>query len=183
MLGIRHKFNRLADYLIKMNIKFHHHQLKKQHPHIHQKSIFKSDAYDYVHINHAEKLTIGQGTVIHTEDTHFDCIGGLHIGAYCRFARGTLIFTSLHNYEGDCLPYDVADDMMCPVVIEDFVWLGARVTILPGVRIGEGAIVQMGAVVTKDVPRCAIVGGNPAKILRYRNQEQFEELKAAGKFG
>jgi acetyltransferase-like isoleucine patch superfamily enzyme len=77
----------------------------------------------------------------------------------------------------------LADDVMCPVVIEDFVWLGARVTILPGVRIGEGAIVQMGAVVTKDVPPYAVVGGSPAKILKYRDQARFEQLKANGKFG
>lgn len=57
-----------------------------------------------------------------------------------------------------------------PVVIEDDVWLGARVIILPGVRIGRGAIVGAGAIVTRDVPPYAICGGNPARIIRYRNQ-------------
>ena len=55
-----------------------------------------------------------------------------------------------------------------PVYIGDDVWIGGRVTILPGVHIGKGAIVGAGAVVTKDVPEYAIVGGNPAKIIRYR---------------
>lgn len=55
-----------------------------------------------------------------------------------------------------------------PVIIGSGVWIGSRVTILPGVVIGEGAIVGSGAVVTKSVPDYAIVGGNPAKIIKYR---------------
>jgi maltose O-acetyltransferase len=55
-----------------------------------------------------------------------------------------------------------------PVIIEDDVWIGARVIILPGRKIGRGAIVGAGSVVTKDVPPYAIVGGNPVKILKYR---------------
>lgn len=56
------------------------------------------------------------------------------------------------------------------VVIGDDVWIGGRVTILPGVKIGNGVIIGAGAVVTKDIENFAIVGGNPAKILRYRNK-------------
>ena len=68
------------------------------------------------------------------------------------------------------------------MVIEDFVWCGANVTILPGVIIGEGAIVGAGSVVVKDVPKYAVVAGNPAIVLKYRNIEQFEKLKQQGKF-
>ena len=57
------------------------------------------------------------------------------------------------------------------VVIGDDVWIGGHVIILPGVHIGTGAIVGAGAVVTKDVPDYAIVGGNPAKVIKYRNGE------------
>ena len=58
-----------------------------------------------------------------------------------------------------------------PLHIESDVWIGARALILPGCRrIGKGAIIGAGAVVTRDVPDYAIVGGNPAQVIRYRNQ-------------
>jgi maltose O-acetyltransferase len=62
-----------------------------------------------------------------------------------------------------------------PVVIEDDVWLGARVIILPGIRIGRGSIIGAGAVVTKDVPSFAICAGNPARVKKFRNdaKERF----------
>ena len=53
------------------------------------------------------------------------------------------------------------------MIIEDYVWLASRVTVLPGVHNGRGAVVASGAVVTKDVPPLAIVAGIPAKIIGY----------------
>ena len=68
------------------------------------------------------------------------------------------------------------------VIIKDFVWLGHGVTILPGITIGEGAVVAAGSVVVKDVSDYMVVGGNPAKVLKSRNVEQFLRLKRQGKF-
>ena len=55
-----------------------------------------------------------------------------------------------------------------PVVIEKDVWLGANVMVLPGVRIGEGAVVGAGSVVTRSIPAMTMAAGNPARIIRER---------------
>jgi maltose O-acetyltransferase len=59
-----------------------------------------------------------------------------------------------------------------PVVIEDDVWLGARVIVLPGIRIGRGAVIGAGAIVTRHVPPFAICVGNPARVIKFRNDPQ-----------
>jgi len=102
--------------------------------------------------------------------------GGLSIGDHCSIAANFSLYTYNHNYEGDCLPYDHTN-IFKKVTIENYVWIGRNVSVLPGVTIGEGAIIGLGSVVTKDVPPLAIMGGNPAKVLKYRNTEHFHELK------
>lgn len=95
--------------------------------------------------------------------------GKVIIGNDVMMGPDCIIYTQNHAFERLDIP-------MCqqgvqkekPVFIEDDVWIGGRVTILPGVRIGHGAIIAAGAVVTKDVPKFAIVGGNPAKVIKYR---------------
>lgn len=81
----------------------------------------------------------------------------------------------------DALPYGTKY-INKPVIIEDNVWIGSDVIIIPGVTIHEGAIIGIGSVVTKDVPSCAVVGGNPAKIIKYRDKEQYEKLKRNERF-
>lgn len=60
-----------------------------------------------------------------------------------------------------------------PVVVEDEVWIGTGARIFSGVRIGKGAIIAAGSIVTKDVPPYAIVGGNPARLIRFRFTEEI----------
>ena len=63
------------------------------------------------------------------------------------------------------------------IIIENDVWVGARSTIMSGVKISNGAVVAAGSVVTKDVPPYTIVGGNPARIIKYRfDESQIEKL-------
>ncbi|MEJ7587418.1 MAG: DapH/DapD/GlmU-related protein [Ferruginibacter sp.] len=65
-----------------------------------------------------------------------------------------------------------------PIIIEDEVWIGFGTIILSGTRIGKGAIIGAGSVVTADIPAYAIAGGNPAKVIRYRFDEDIRNAIA-----
>ena len=69
-----------------------------------------------------------------------------------------------------------------PTEIEDNVWLGGRVIILGGVRIGEGAIIQAGSCVVTNIPKYAVAGGHPAKVFKQRDIEHYNKLKVQQKF-
>ena len=62
------------------------------------------------------------------------------------------------------------------VIIGDYVWIGRRVIVLPGVQIGKGAVVGAGSIVSKDIPDYAVAVGNPAKVVKYRDSIVFEDL-------
>ena len=109
-------------------------------------------------------------------------LGTLTIGNYCQFGKDVHIITQNHDYDtADTIPYGM-NDTMKDVEICDFCWIGSGVYILPGTKIGEGAIIQAGAVVHGEIPPCAIAGGNPAKVFKYRDIEHFNELKSKGAF-
>ncbi|CAG9606591.1 Maltose O-acetyltransferase [Pseudoneobacillus rhizosphaerae] len=81
-----------------------------------------------------------------------------------------IIYTSNHRFDRTDIPMcEQGFQETKPVIIGNDVWIGGRVIILPGVSIGDGAIIAAGAVVSKDVPKYAIVGGVPAKIIDYRS--------------
>lgn len=105
-----------------------------------------------------------------------DIKDNFHSGKKC------MIITGYHNYDnGNSIPYDntyIHKD----VKIEENVWIGSRVIILGGVTIGEGAIIQAGSVVVNDIPSCAIAGGHPAKVFKYRDKEHYYKLKKEKKF-
>ena len=107
--------------------------------------------------------------------------GKLIVGKNTIIGPRVRVHTSNHNFEGDMLPYDdiyiVSDVIIC-----ENVWIGADVTIMPGVTIGEGAVVAACSCVTKDVPPLAVVGGVPAKIIKYRDEENYRRLVAEGRF-
>ena len=106
----------------------------------------------------------------------------MKIGNYFHSGTECLIITQNHNYDnGIQIPYDTTY-VKKNVVIKDFVWLGDRVIIVGNVTIGEGAVVAAGSVVCKDVPDYAVVGGNPAKVIKYRDINHFLELKKKGAF-
>lgn len=89
--------------------------------------------------------------------------GGVKIGNNVDIAQEVNIWTEQHDYNSATYASTGGE-----VVIEDYVWIASRATILPGVTIGRGAVVASCAVVTKDVPSMAIVAGIPAKIIGHR---------------
>lgn len=102
----------------------------------------------------------------------------LIIGNYCSIAAN-VTFLLGHDHRVDCLstfPYkaEVLHEQKSEaiskgdIIIDDDVWIGYGAMIMSGVHIGQGAVIAAGAVVTKDVPPYAIVGGIPAKIIKYR---------------
>lgn len=107
--------------------------------------------------------------------------GKIVIGDYFHSGPGCQIITSFHNYEGEAIQYDNSF-MDKDVNIGKCVWLGNNVIILGGVNIGEGAIVQAGSVVCKDIPAYAIAGGHPAVPFKYRNIEHYNKMEKENRF-
>jgi len=121
-------------------------------------------------------LTIGDRTYVGYQVT-ISAGERVEIGSDCLIADRVLIA------DNDGHPVDmakriahepVAPEQIRPIVIEDGAWIGSRAVILKGVRIGKGAVVGAGAVVTRDVPPLTVVGGNPARVLRDISEENRE---------
>ncbi len=111
------------------------------------------------------RITIGRrcslnvGTVVFSHGT-------TTIGDDVQIGPGVVITTGNHLYADPAAPVRVQGGEVAPVTIEDGAWIGAKAVILPGVRIGAGAVVAAGAVVTEDVPSHALAVGVPAKVVR-----------------
>lgn len=94
--------------------------------------------------------------------------GSITIGNYVHTGTNVVMLGFNHGFYTREMPTKEQDYMDAPIVISDDVWIGTGAVILAGVTIGKGAIIAAGAVVNKDVPDYAIVGGVPAKVLKYR---------------
>lgn len=112
-----------------------------------------------------EGVSIGDGTVI-GNDAFLDGRRGLRIGNSVNIGGHVQIFTLEHDPQSSTFGTTGG-----PVVIEDYVYIASRSTILPGVKIGKGAVVAAGAVVTRDVSPYAIVGGVPARVIGSRSTD------------
>ena len=151
---------------------------------------------DYVEINALSKngVTIGNNVSIH-KNTIIECTGVLRnigeglfignnvgiaqncfiqvrgqvtIGNNVIFGPGVSVFSENHVFDNPELPVSVQGETRKGVTIEEGVWIGARGIILDGVTIGKNSVVAAGSLVNKDVPSYSVIGGVPAKVLKFR---------------
>ena len=107
-----------------------------------------------------DKSSLGDGTWAY-------CLDCIIIGKNCCIGEDVRLLTGSHDVTSPHF-----DLVTKPIVIHDNVWIATGAIVLPGVTIGEGAVVAAGAVVTKDVPPWTVVGGNPARVIKERRLEK-----------
>jgi acetyltransferase-like isoleucine patch superfamily enzyme len=138
---------------------------------------FDSHVHMWARFYDPSRIEIGKDTII-GDHVFLDGRDKLKIGSHVDIASDVMIYNSEHNIHSEDFVANVA-----PVEIEDYVFIGPRAIILPGVRIGKGAVVGAGAVVTKDVEEFTVVGGVPAvKIGERKNKEPHYILGRARLF-
>lgn len=127
--------------------------------------------HDTVILRQAYNIEIGEGCLInHNNVLQAGKVDGkIKIGNYVHTGANVMIIAFNHAFDTREIPTIKQDYYDADVIIGDDVWIGGGAIILAGVTIGKGAIIAGGAVVNKDVPEYAIVGGVPAKILKYRS--------------
>jgi maltose O-acetyltransferase len=113
--------------------------------------------------SYGQNIYIGHNVFLNVLCTILDC-NEVHIGHHVMIGPHVQIYTAAHDLQAEARiqGWEVAK----PIVIEDNVWLGGGAILLPGVRIGQNAVVGAGAVVSRNVPADTIVAGNPAKVIR-----------------
>lgn len=116
-------------------------------------------------------VTIGRGSTI-DQGALLDGRGGLTIGRGVVTGTEVCLLTADHDPQSPTFA-----DRLAPIAIGDRAWLGTRAMVLPGVTVGEGAVVAAGAVVTRDVAPYTIVGGVPARVIGERSRELVYELE------
>lgn len=118
-----------------------------------------------VQIDFPKQMTFGKRVFINHHFTAMS-IGGINIGDHVQIGPNVTIVTDNHDFANRYI-------LKCKLVnIGNNVWIGANAVIMPGVTIGDNAVVAGGALVTKDVPSDCVAGGSPAKVLKYLKQEK-----------
>lgn len=138
------------------------------------------------------RINVGAYTVLN--GTYFVCNGHIEVGDHCLLAWGSVL---ADTWPADVrsLPISLRREVMRaiaedparrlpafvepqPIMLEDNVWIGFDVVVLPGVRLGRGSVVGCKTVVAEDVPPYAVVAGSPARIIRYLDADDTEEERA-----
>ncbi|WP_369334536.1 DapH/DapD/GlmU-related protein [Rhodanobacter sp. FDAARGOS 1247] len=158
MVAIRHTpdawrpyaifFPRLRSWLVRRFIERAGHDLR-----------VKSNADISPNIKVGSRSELGRNAIIY---------GGVTIGDDVLMGPNVQIITRGHNTSDILRPINLQGSSFKPVTIEDDVWIGCNVVILPGVTVGRGSVLAAGSVVTKDVPSMSIMGGVPARMIGKR---------------
>lgn len=121
-----------------------------------------------VYFDHGDRIVFGKNCYANTDLTILD-EHWVRIGDHVLMGPHVSIYTA--NHPLDPVVRREGLETAHPVTIEDDVWIGGRVVINPGVRIGAGSIIGSGSVVTKDIPSGVVAAGNPCKVIRELNAE------------
>lgn len=134
------------------------------------------------HIFLSELVSVGKGTYGKLSVLTYDEKTKLSIGNYCSIAPEVVFIPSADHYLNHISTYPFLVKVLDKkfegvtkgdIIVDDDVWIGYGAAIMSGVHIGQGAVIAAGAVVTKDVPPYAVVGGVPAKVIKYRFKEEI----------
>ena len=110
-------------------------------------------------------IKIGDHTIVNRQCV-LDGRGGLRVGNNVSISPGVWILTDAHDMQDPFFP-----EIFGPVTIGDYAWLGSRAMVLPGVTVGEGAVIAAGAIATKHVPPYTVVAGIPARPIGVRQRD------------
>lgn len=132
--------------------------------------------YEHVVFAGPGGLDIGDNTSI-APFVHVWCGGRVIIGANCMIGSHVAITSLTHDYTQNVMHNNM---IAKPVVIEDEVWIGTHAIILPGIRVGRGAVIGAGSVVTRDIPPHSVAYGVPATVRFMRNNLPTSEISPAG---
>jgi acetyltransferase-like isoleucine patch superfamily enzyme len=182
-IKFKNKHTNINTIFIGMNVKFGKYCSINRHTHI------------------GNNVKIGDFSYTNSSNTHAVIIeSNVSIGSFCSIGPGVFIAPGNHDInlatthpilyseklvkqlglDSNILQRSSLKDENCETIIGDDVWIGLNAIIKRGVKIGTGAVIGSGSVVTKDVPSFAVVGGNPAKIIKYRFSEsqrkKYKEL-------
>lgn len=132
----------------------------------------------FLHVFPAGELILGNNVAVN-DGVRFECTSSIRIGDRVRIGFGVAIIDNhFHEiYDREKRPAGE------PIVIENDAWIAAKAVIMPGVTIGEGSVVAAGCVVPRDVPPFTVVAGNPARVIRTLDAEEFKAQFPAQRSG
>jgi len=122
-------------------------------------------------ITNPERISIGSNCNF-GQGVFLTGAGGIRVGDWVAIGPDTKIWSVNHRFEDPDTPVLQQGWEAKEVVVEDDVWLGANVFVMPGTIIGKGAIVSAGSIVTKSIPSHAVVAGNPARVIGWRKRPE-----------